>query len=613
MPETRALLDQGRALASAGARVPVIRDEALADVVEQHRAAASRLAAQRGLDPTPEVIASRAIHLEQHPALAESLARLDRVDEAVRPLRSFIHQVLPALTRDLDAAEPVATRTLFRKPAPEAVDAFHHVEQTLAWASAKNLDGRLAAVDDAARPAPVDSDDLPRLAEVLADTVDLRPGLAGAAGVQSERTIADAEALSLDTSRFSAELRPYQDFGARFLLSTRRAILGDGLGLDTRLQALAGLAHLFATGRKRLAVVCAPSDIDEWFDEAVRHTQVPTTTVGQIDPWLAHGGLLLIPSTALPLDLPEDAAPEALVVDAAATLVMRHTTELARLAASAAYVWYLPTYPLETSPDALIGLARTLGVRLVPTSRTPDVLRHEFADVYLRRSAAEVSEQLPRLWQTRDVVQPDLASLAAYRDAVAIKNFSSMRRAGFARPETSPKMERLVRLVQAGQADDQLVVVFSYFFTVLTEIEVALKAAGVSNVVGPMTPSMPADEREEAFASIRPTSVLLTQLSDANQASTVPAGVVILCEPQTNPAIEVRAIARCRGTQPLQVRRLVTAELMDSLLLDIVGSEKILDGASAGTMTEEEASVSEAGLARRIVTEETARLGLSTR
>ncbi|NEE09459.1 SWF/SNF helicase family protein, partial [Streptomyces sp. SID7499] len=63
---------------------------------------------------------------------------------------------------------------------------------------------------------------------------------------------------------------------------------------------------------------------------------------------------------------------------------------------------------------------------------------------------------------------------AAYREAVASGRFMRMRRAAYAVPESSAKLERLRELVDEARETGLKVVVFSYFREVLATVGDAL-------------------------------------------------------------------------------------------------------------------------------------------
>jgi SNF2 family DNA or RNA helicase len=75
----------------------------------------------------------------------------------------------------------------------------------------------------------------------------------------------------LDTARLILQLRPYQEFGAKFAVAVRRGLLGDDMGLGKTVQALAAIAHVTqADSQRHHVVVCPASLIDTWLQEIRR-------------------------------------------------------------------------------------------------------------------------------------------------------------------------------------------------------------------------------------------------------------------------------------------------------------------------------------------------------
>ena len=83
----------------------------------------------------------------------------------------------------------------------------------------------------------------------------------------------------LRTEALTVALRGYQSFGARFALVQRKVVLGDEMGLGKTIEALAVLAHLWATGATHFLVVCPPGVLVNWLREvAARSTSPPTAS-----------------------------------------------------------------------------------------------------------------------------------------------------------------------------------------------------------------------------------------------------------------------------------------------------------------------------------------------
>jgi hypothetical protein len=99
------------------------------------------------------------------------------------------------------------------------------------------------------------------------------------------------------------------------------------------------------------------------------------------------------------------------------------------------------------------------------------------------------------------------------------------------------------------------------------------------------------------------------------------ASVVILCEPQIKPTIEHQAVARAHRmgqVRPVQVHRLLATGGVDERMVRMLENKTRLFDAYArrsavAESTPDAVDVSDVALARRIVEEEQARLGVATR
>ena len=122
-------------------------------------------------------------------------------------------------------------------------------------------------------------------------------GLLSKRGSVEERTILDRglatrfssdlleriRRVVLNTSRLVLQLRPYQEFGAKFAVAVHRGLLGDDMGLGKTVQALAAIAHATdAEGQPHHLVVCPASLIDTWLQEIGR-------ALTDIPGWRFHG------------------------------------------------------------------------------------------------------------------------------------------------------------------------------------------------------------------------------------------------------------------------------------------------------------------------------------
>ena len=250
-------------------------------------------------------------------------------------------------------------------------------------------------------------------------------------------------------------------------------------------------------------------------------------------------------------------------------------------AARTGRVLFLTGTPMENRVEEFRTLVGHLRPEIAATVTSVDGavggtrFRTAVAPVYLRRNQDDVLSELPPRLETEEWVELDGKALLAYREAVYAGNFMAMRRAAFApgTVEDSAKLRRLVEIAEEAIADGHKVVVFSFFRDVLRVVAAALGP----NAVGPLTGSVPPSARQamvdEFTARARP-AVLVSQIQAGGVGLNIQAAsVVIIAEPQWNPAIEEQAIARCHRmgqVRRVDVHRLLAEDSVDQRMLEIL-------------------------------------------
>ncbi|MEW9508671.1 DEAD/DEAH box helicase [Streptomyces bacillaris] len=444
--------------------------------------------------------------------------------------------------------------------------------------------------------------------------------------------IADrVRALRLDDTRLRVSLRGYQSFGARFALAQKRVILGDEMGLGKTVQAIAALAHLAARGERHFLVVCPASVLINWDREIrSRSTLRPLPVHGPerrevFAEWAAKGGVALTTFDALRTLPEEGVALSMLVVDEAHFVknpATRRAQAVAARAEQAEHVLFLTGTPMENRVEEFRSLVRQLRPELADVVSTThgaagsEAFRRAVSPAYLRRNQVDVLAELPALVHVDEWEEFSPEDLVAYRDAVASGQFMRMRRAAYATPATSAKLERLRELVDEARDNGLKVVVFSYFREVLAAVGEALGP----DALGPISGSLPAARRQElvdTFSAADGHAVLLSQIQAGGTGLNMQAAsVVILCEPQIKPTLEHQAVARAHRmgqVRTVQVHRLLVADSVDQRMVELLARKDRLFDAYARRSDLAEAApdavdVSDGDLARRIVEEEQQRL-----
>lgn len=456
--------------------------------------------------------------------------------------------------------------------------------------------------------------------------------MAAAEGFVPSEVAEQVHAQPLDDTHRRVSLRGYQSFGARFALARRRVVLGDEMGLGKTIQAVAVLAHLAAEGQSHFLVVCPSSVLINWTREIRSRSTLRALPVHGPErqdayaEWRERGGVALTTFDVLhTLPAPDGTKPGLLVVDEA-HYVKNPDTRRARSVA----VWtghcdrvlFLTGTPMENRVEEFRSLVRYLQPDLVPVIRGSDAVagphtfRKAVAPAYLRRNQQDVLAELPALLQVDEWEELSAADQDAYRVAVAEGNFMAMRRAAYADPEKSAKLQRLRELVGEAAENGLKVIVFSYFRDVLEKVRDALG----EGAFGPLTGAVPAARRQrlvDDFTAADGHAVLLCQIEAGGVGLNLQAAsVVVLCEPQVKPTLEHQAVARAHRmgqVRPVQVHRLLATDSVDDRLLHILENKNRLFDAYARRSDTAEATpdaidVSDTGLARRIVEEEQHRL-----
>lgn len=469
---------------------------------------------------------------------------------------------------------------------------------------------------------------------LLAEMSGTGPDRDAAEGFLPSQIADRVRGLRLDDARLRVSLRGYQSFGARFALAQKRVILGDEMGLGKTVQAIAALAHLSARGETHFLVVCPASVLINWTREVrARSTLRPLPVHGPerqeaFAQWCESGGVALTTFDALHTLPDADGSglrPAMLVVDEAHYVknpATRRSRAVSGWSQRTDRVLFLTGTPMENRVEEFRSLVRQLQPELAPLISTShgaagsQAFRRAVAPAYLRRNQQDVLTELPALVQVDEWEEFSEADLLAYREAVGAGQFMRMRRAAYADPATSAKLNRLRELVAEAAGNGLKVVVFSYFREVLETVRQALG----DGVFGPLTGSLPAARRQDlidAFTAADSHAVLLSQIQAGGVGLNVQAAsVVILCEPQIKPTMEHQAVARAHRMgqiRPVQVHRLLAADSVDQRLLDILArKERLFDAyarrSDVAETTPDAVDVSDGSLARRIVEEEQQRL-----
>lgn len=450
------------------------------------------------------------------------------------------------------------------------------------------------------------------------------------------------DAQELDTSTIKATLRQYQNFGGKFALTQGRVIIGDEMGLGKTLQAISAMVHRHASGATRFLVVCPASVVTNWIREVDSRSELPIIKIhgedhkSALQKWIEISGIGITTfDTLKSFEItPEEITAlkiDTIIVDEAhyiKNIDTGRSRTIQRWLANAPHVIFLTGTPLENRVDEFIRLATLLDPKIgadlnrVVLAAGPEPFKKAVAPIYLRRNTEEVLKELPELIEVAEYCSWEGVDKQKYIDAVALGNFMAMRRAAFnpMLDQIPGKLERLIELVDEAIESGQKVIVFSYFRTVINQV---MQALG-DKAIGPITGSVSSMQRQsivDEFQNSPTPLALVGQIQAAGTGLNIQAAsVVILCEPQIKPSLEVQAIARAHRmgqVRKVQVHRLILPESVDEKMIEMLAhKQQQFDAYAKESDLADQASGAKDGtdesMAKVIVMEERKRLGVET-
>ena len=475
---------------------------------------------------------------------------------------------------------------------------------------------------------------------ILEEVTNVRPNTAANRHFNQE-LLDKIQAQELDTSTIKATLRQYQTFGGKFALTQGRVIIGDEMGLGKTLQAISAIAHRNMSGATRFLVVCPASVVTNWIREVNSRSDLPIIKIhgedhkASLQQWVESSGIgITTYDTLKSFELTEQAiaalAVDTVIVDEAhyiKNISTGRSRTITKWLDRAPHVIFLTGTPLENRVEEFIALAKLLDTSMgsdlsrVALAAGPESFRKTVAPIYLRRNTEEVLKELPELIEVAEYCTWEGVDKQNYIDAVVAGNFMAMRRAAFsAQPDMqTSKLERLIELVDESIESGQKVIIFSFFRSVIEQVMHALG----ERAIGPITGSVSSTQRQNIVDQFQNSLIplaLVGQIQAAGSGLNIQAAsVVILCEPQIKPSLEVQAIARAHRmgqVRKVQVHRLILPESVDEHMLAMLARKQsefdqyARESELAKGIIDVEV-VSEETIAKTIVLEERKRLGIN--
>lgn len=456
-------------------------------------------------------------------------------------------------------------------------------------------------------------------------------------GGLAQKFIEKIQSTELITTGLNKDLtlRPYQRFGAQYALYHKRTLLGDEMGLGKTIQALAVANHLDQKGQRQGLILAPLSVLYNWQREIEKWTSLKCHIYREknrpraLRNWQRQGGLLLTnyEQCAKLEDQVHDKI-DLLIVDEAHMIKnpkAQRTQKVLALAEATPYVLLMTGTPLENKLGEMKHLLRSLNQSLLKVfgdleaQEEPEFFKNLITSVYLRRKRSDVLRELPKISFIDQWSNFSKMEAKYYKEAVEEGNLMKMRRAAFfgQQPRFSGKIEQLKLLVEEAWANEEKVVIFSFFRDVLNTIHQLLG----EEVIGQINGDVKASQRQKIiddFTKSTTTHVLLCQINSAGQGLNIQAAnIVILCEPQWKPSTEQQAISRVYRmgqTLPVTVYHLLTEHSIDESMVRVLETKEALfamyanDSQAAEAFLAKEKQRKQADVQEGILAEEKARV-----
>lgn len=580
--------------------------------------------------------------------LIENLQGLDYLRSATKNSTSKMKPISQALQSSLTNTQPLNSRFRWFFTGSEkksrAIYALHEISFLLGDpATIALVEVARAGLDALEKRSPQPVEEFKKKSSdyyaILEEVTNVRPNTAANRHFNQE-LLDKIQAQELDTSTIKATLRQYQSFGGKFALTQGRVIIGDEMGLGKTLQAISAIAHRANAGATRFLVVCPASVITNWMREVDARSELPIIKIhgedhkASLQQWIESSGIGITTfDTLKSFQLTENQIlalnVDTVIVDEAhyiKNVSTGRTQTIAKWLERSPNVIFLTGTPLENRVEEFVALAKLLDPKMgnelsrVAMAAGPESFRRTVAPIYLRRNTEEVLKELPELIEVVEYCTWEGVDKQNYINAVAEGNFMAMRRAAFAPlPDMQPsKLERLLELVTESFESGQKVIIFSYFRSVIDQV---MQALG-ERAIGPITGSVSSAQRQNIVDTFQNSPIPLALVGQIQAAGTglniQAASVVILCEPQIKPSLEVQAIARAHRMgqiRKVQVHRLILPESVDEQMLVMLARKQshfddyARDSVLANTATDAKGT-SEESMAKVIVMDERRRLGL---
>ena len=390
------------------------------------------------------------------------------------------------------------------------------------------------------------------------------------------------------------DLRRYQEWGVKYILHQKKALLGDEMGLGKTIQAIATMVSLRNTGATHFIVICPASVIVNWCREIQKFSKLRVIAVhglsreSALKDWQRTGGVAVTTyETTAYFKFPDNFTYSLLVVDEAHYIKNPSTNRSKNTKAIAEHaerLLFMTGTALENKVDEMINLIKLLQPSIAmqisgmkELSSAPQ-FKETVAPVYYRRRREDLTE-LPELSEIKEWCQLSDSEERRYEETVFRKNYNAIRRVSWNVPDLkdSGKAKRLLEIIEEAKSEGRKVLVFSFYLDTIRKIADMLGSQCTEPINGSITPTR-RQEIIDDFDKAPAGQVLVAQIVAGGTGLNIQsASVVIICEPQLKPSIENQAISRAYRmgqARNVLVYRLLAENTIDEKITDILARKQ---------------------------------------
>ncbi len=454
--------------------------------------------------------------------------------------------------------------------------------------------------------------------------------------VDIDKFVEEINSVKLDLSLLNVTLRRYQEFGTKYIINRKRTLLGDEMGLGKTMQAIAAMTHLKTQGKNYFVVICPLSVLENWKREVSTHSKLNVIGVyGKEDVreeafnrWLNEGGVCITTYETMKKVIITDVLNIDMVIVDEAHYIKNpeagRTKAIVEILDNTEYVLYMTGTPIENRVSEMKFLIQCLQPEIAEKIKDIDEIREALnfrqvvMPVYLRRTRMDVLTELPELIEKEQWCEMSDNELKWYKKALKEdgNNFMKLRQLSWSMENIadSTKANRLVEICEEAAAEGRRIIVFSFFLDVLTKVQTLMG----EKCVGLINGAVPAEERQGLVDKLKEApdgSVLVAQIISGGVGLNIQcASVVIFCEPQIKPSMEMQALSRAYRmgqTKDVIVHRLLMADSIDERMMETLKqkTEVFNEFANESIVGSKDIEINEKAM-KDIVEEEKKRLGV---